>query len=315
MSESEPERVSFVCQRCLQPLRIDPSFYSMSEHTYAELSLNFLPAPEIDLEASENKMDNFVPAFKILQDLKQKSHGFTLVGEAGQNISSLGNKLKKTAELFDIISNNGDVDHPLCEECTDTLLETMDQKLKLAEDEAQEYQAFLQKLENETEDESCVNQLEEELKKLQVEETALRSELDTLKKEQTEAEDQLKAQKAERSKLEREEHKYWKEYSRHKRELLMAEDDFRSLDCQHKYAQAQIERLKKTNAFNATFHIWHTGHFATINGFRSVQVSLNFGHCHSNAFYILGLEDFHMYQWNGLRSMLLGDKLLCFYGL
>merc|ERR1711974_87003 len=95
-----------------------------------------------------------------------------------------------------------------------------------------------------------------------------RSELDTLKKEQTEAEDQLKAQKAERSKLEREEHKYWKEYSRHKRELLMAEDDFRSLDCQHKYAQAQIERLKKTNAFNATFHIWHTGHFATINGFR-----------------------------------------------
>ena len=48
----------------------------------------------------------------------------------------------------------------------------------------------------------------------------------------------------------------------------IAEDDFRSLDCQQKYAQAQIERLKKTNAFNSTFHIWHTGHFATINGFR-----------------------------------------------
>ena len=118
------ERVSFVCQRCLQPLRIDPSFYSMSEHTYAELSLNFLPAPEIDLETSDSKFDHYVPPFK-LQDTcgkGQKSHGFTLVGEAGQNVS-LGNKLKKTAELFDIISNNGDVDHPLCEECTDTLLE------------------------------------------------------------------------------------------------------------------------------------------------------------------------------------------------
>ena len=54
----------------------------------------------------------------------------------------------------------------------------------------------------------------------------------------------------------------------HKRQLLIAEDDFRSLECQQKYAQQQIERLKKTNAFNATFHIWHTGHFATINGFR-----------------------------------------------
>ena len=50
--------------------------------------------------------------------------------------------------------------------------------------------------------------------------------------------------------------------------VFLAEDDFRSLDCQQKYAQAQIERLKKTNAFNSTFHIWHTGHFATINGFR-----------------------------------------------
>jgi hypothetical protein len=32
--------------------------------------------------------------------------------------------------------------------------------------------------------------------------------------------------------LEKEEQRYWKEYSKYKRELLMAEDDFRSLDCQ-----------------------------------------------------------------------------------
>ena len=36
----------------------------------------------------------------------------------------------------------------------------------------------------------------------------------------------------ERDKLEREEQRYWREYSKYKRELLMAEDDFRSLDCQ-----------------------------------------------------------------------------------
>ena len=34
--------------------------------------------------------------------------------------------------------------------------------------------------------------------------------------------------------------------------------------------QAQIDKLKKMNVFNATFHIWHVGHFATINGFRHV---------------------------------------------
>jgi beclin 1 len=52
-----------------------------------------------------------------------------------------------------------------------------------------------------------------------------------------------------------------------------------SVDNQLKYAQAQLDRLKKTNVFNATFHIWHSGHFGTINNFRlgrlpSVPVSI-----------------------------------------
>merc|ERR1712099_191573 len=109
--ENEPERISFVCQRCLQPLRIDPSFYSISEHTLAELSLPLSPAPEVDLESSENKLDNYVPPFKLQETTaglaKAKSHGFTLVGDSGQNVT-LGNRLRTTAELFDVISNNGD---------------------------------------------------------------------------------------------------------------------------------------------------------------------------------------------------------------
>jgi beclin 1 len=84
------------------------------------------------------------------------NHGFTLVDETGGEtpVSSLGRKLRTTAELFDVISGNGDIDHPLCEECTDALLDAMDQQLKLAEEEAQEYQAFLQKMDRETEDDS-----------------------------------------------------------------------------------------------------------------------------------------------------------------
>ncbi len=274
----EAEKISFVCQRCLQPLRIDPSFYSMSEHTLAELSLPLSPAPDFDLDASS--VDKYVPPFKLLSSksspneeesskagIQQKSHGFTLVGESGQSVT-LGHRLRTTVELFDIVSNNSDVDHPLCEECTDTLLESMDQQLRLAEDEAQEYQAFLQKLEDETEDDSKVAELQAELEKLKTEEKDIVQELDQLRKREEEANKELAIQKEERAKLEREEHKYWKEYSRHKRQLLIAEDDFKSLDCQLRYAQVQMEKLKKANVFNATFHIWHTGHFATINGFR-----------------------------------------------
>ena len=38
-----------------------------------------------------------------------------------------------TSELFDMLSDNSEVDHPLCEECTDTLLQSMEQQLELAE--------------------------------------------------------------------------------------------------------------------------------------------------------------------------------------
>lgn len=41
-----------------------------------------------------------------------------------------------------------------------------------------------------------------------------------------------------------------------------------SLKNQLSYTQNQLDRLKKTNVFNTTFHIWHSGHFGTINNLR-----------------------------------------------
>ena len=42
---------------------------------------------------------------------------------------------------------------------------------------------------------------------------------------------------------------------------------------EHQYQQAyeHLEKLKKTNVFNDAFHIWHDGHFGTINGYVRVQ--------------------------------------------
>jgi len=51
-------------------------------------------------------------------------------------------------ELFTVLSGNSDVDHPLCEECTDTLLELLDQQLQMAESECDDYNKFLERLEH-----------------------------------------------------------------------------------------------------------------------------------------------------------------------
>ena len=61
------------------------------------------------------------------------------VGASSAPASTLSAKLRATAELFDVISGNGEIDHPLCEECTDGMLEAMDEQLKREEEDVQEY--------------------------------------------------------------------------------------------------------------------------------------------------------------------------------
>ncbi len=50
--------------------------------------------------------------------------------------------------------------------------------------------------------------------------------------------------------------RYQKEYCEFKRQQLELDDDLKSVDNQMRYCQIQLDRLKKTNVFNATFHIW-----------------------------------------------------------
>lgn len=49
------------------------------------------------------------------------------------------------ASLFDALACNSDIDHPLCDECTDTLLELMEQQLRLAQNEFNDYSEYLRK--------------------------------------------------------------------------------------------------------------------------------------------------------------------------
>src|SRR3569832_1705350 len=51
-------------------------------------------------------------------------------------------------------------------------------------------------------------------------------------------------------------------------QALTLQDENESISNQLHYVNDQLERLQKTNVLNLTFHIWHDGHFGTINGFR-----------------------------------------------
>ncbi|KAI0212943.1 Beclin-1 [Lamellibrachia satsuma] len=277
---------SFACQRCGHPLKLDQSFNQLDHRTYSELTapltntskssddIDSKPPPEqqqqLQCEAAEIDNDNV--SRKTIVPLQGNSlesgNGFTLLGESEPSHSEhLSHRLKVTSYLFDILSGQSEVDHPLCEECTDTLLDLLDQELKMTEDECKDYRDFLENLSS-SEEETDEKALDEELQRLQVEEETYRRQLSSVEADRDQLTQQSLKERDMSKKLDAEEERYYKAYNEYKRQVLEYEDAKKSVDNQLKYAKSQLDKLKKTNVFNTTFHIWHSGHFGTINNFR-----------------------------------------------
>lgn len=144
----------------------------------------------------------------------------------------------------------------------------MEQQLAQAEEECQEYKQFLTKKGKDPEDGNLSNleTLEKELLGLQLEENELISELKELELKQVRVSREIEEEIAEKSLVEQDEERYWKLSSVQHHQKHQALDEQTSLECQLQYAQSNLERLKQTNSFNASFHLWHIGHFGTING-------------------------------------------------
>jgi len=255
------------------PLSLNTAFSSdLDEHTLAELSLPATRTPELDFASQASSLDNYVPANN--QEMGATTHqGFTLLGHPNVTPTNMGNLshfLRKSSELFDLVSSTSDVDHPLCQDCADSLLLLLEQQLAQAEEECQEYKQFLAKITKESEEESLSNieTLEKELSCLQLEEEQLKAELKELQAKQEEVLKEIEEEKEEKKRVDKEEERYWKMLSVHRHQQFQALDEQISLDCQLQFARANLDRLKQTNAFNATFHLWHVGHFGTINGLR-----------------------------------------------
>ncbi|KAL3854616.1 hypothetical protein ACJMK2_013878 [Sinanodonta woodiana] len=269
--------VSFVCQRCRQPLKIDPSFNTIDQNQWKEVTAPLVthrddeetltfPEKVEQYEEDENISRRDVLAREADCDLE--SSGFSLLGETGPgSFGNLGHKAEVTAMLFDIMTGNTEVDHPLCEECTDGLLDLLDHQLKMSDDECKDYREFLEKLGNNEESENEAD-LDEELRQLKLEEESLRQQLQAVEAERAQTAKLTQKEKEIARVLDEEEERFWKDYNEQRRQVQTLDDEEASVNNQLKYAQEQLDTLKKTNVFNATFHIWHSGHFGTINNFR-----------------------------------------------
>lgn len=263
-------QVSFVCQRCSQPLKLDTSFNVLDRMTIHELTAPLLTVPANKQSEScevsrfpeetflESKQDGvarkYIPPARMMST--ESANSFTLIGEAsdGGTMENLSRRLKVTSDLFDIMSGQTDIDHPLCEECTDTLLDHLDTQLSITENECQNYKSCLELLSQlpEEEEASLLNALQQ----LKQEEESLIQELESIEVQREAVAKELAEGRNHSQLMDTEELQYQKEYCEFKRQQLELDDDLKSVDNQMRYCQIQLDRLKKTNVFNATFHIW-----------------------------------------------------------
>ena len=118
------------------------------------------------------------------------------------------------------------VDHPLCEDRTDTRLDQLDTQLNVTENECQNYKRCLEILEQVNEDDS--EQLGLELKELALEEARLIQELEDVEKNRKIVAENLKKVQAEAERLDQGEAQYQREYSEVKRQQLELDNE---LEC------------------------------------------------------------------------------------
>ncbi|XP_066157399.1 beclin-1-like protein [Euwallacea fornicatus] len=260
--------VSFTCQRCSQSLKLDDSLHSFSEHISAELNLPIHSNTDIDLESQATSFDHYVPPCRLSDDIVSRNgtSGFMLISDENE-VDLLSENFRIKAKLFDYLSGSSDIDHPLCEECSDYLIEILEQQLEATKKDYDNYCEYYKILQSERDEPKLVD-LERELNELCEEEGRLLAELEAMKSEEEITMKTIVQQEEIAKRIMKEEDVYWKECVRHKQEWLDAEDEGQSLKCQLSSAESHLEKLKHTNVFNGAFHIWHQGHFGTINNFR-----------------------------------------------
>lgn len=157
------------CTNCQSPLKFDASLierYPEWQQQHLTCSSKSLRK---DSKSGQTKGESHSSASTVSAVSSHASDYSQLSSPSGPNsLGNLGHSTTMIGNLFDIICNDATaIDNPMCQECTDKLLDCMDQQLNQLEEECKEYKDLLESLEN-SHDYVDLNALKTELIKLQV---------------------------------------------------------------------------------------------------------------------------------------------------
>ncbi|KAJ3999635.1 autophagy protein Apg6-domain-containing protein [Lentinula boryana] len=189
--------------------------------------------------------------------------------------SPLSHHLRSTVRLFNLISSRTDIDHPLCAECTQVLLNTLQRQLDETKKERDGYIAFEKEVRKERDRESqglTKEEAEKKIEKLKFDEQLAIEQLKEAEKERLQLDEELRILEQEEKLLELDEANFWRNHN----DNILAGDQqnmqLATLRAAYAADSAVLEKLERTNVYNDAFCIGHDGVFGTINGLRLGRV-------------------------------------------
>lgn len=212
---------------------------------------------------------------KSPEDTNPKKHvqedmTFEKVDDQGKAMSQ---EMEKVSRLFEILSSRSDIDHPICVECTELLVDGLQRRLEAANKERDAYVGFLKQVNAEMPTEDEVQESKGLLEEAQKEEAVAIEELKTLEKEKAAVDEEIAQLEDEARALDIEEEKFWRERNAFAMRLAEFQNVRDSVNLQYDHDSQQLEKLQRTNVYNDTFCISHDGKFGTINGLRLGRLS------------------------------------------
>ncbi|CAB3360584.1 Hypothetical predicted protein [Cloeon dipterum] len=174
-----------------------------------------------------------------------------------QEFERFSHQYEVNAGLCDLLFNNFDLDHHLCEGCTDCSIDLMKLLILNTEHEVEEYTEYLNKLNSEQSDE-ILDELEAELAKLQQEEKKLEDDIGEFNEEKRTSRESMVEKEALEKKCKR-------HAARELSKLAMNEDEISSLQLRLLNATVWLKTVQDTNVFDACFKICDEGTVGVIN--------------------------------------------------
>ncbi|KAI4240606.1 MAG: hypothetical protein LQ352_007606, partial [Teloschistes flavicans] len=181
---------------------------------------------------------------------------------------NLSHQISSTTHLFEILSAQSDIDHPICTECTDLLLTHLQSRLSAAQKERDTYISFLKSLNTTAPSPATLQKAEKSLKEARAVESKAFSELLALEKQKRELDNEITSLDAESLALDKEEQDFWRDRNAFSLTLSEFQNERDALQAAYEHDALQLERLQRTNVYNDCFCISHDGQFGTINGLR-----------------------------------------------